>query len=248
MAEQNLLKGAFYGRVGQMVGFKHRDKVAIRSTSNHIVHITANQRRAVRAFEVLCRVSGTISKNLYGYMVLRSNKMLKHNQVAQLLKATVEGGTFDIAKISQVFEPSGLNAISSFTCDIATGEVKVSGTCGSQDPQADGRQVLLFIIDQVGHCLYQQMVRHEDFDISFLFPLERGFAYYAIMLEVDTSGPRPRYCGFTYEGQGALPVVIPPVIYFSRMRDVEYLPPAGGIITANGRALSVSNNTLVYNP
>ena len=248
MAEQNLLKGAFYGRVGGMVGFKHRDKVAIRTTSNHIVHITRNQRRAVRAFEVLNRVSSIISKNLYRYMGLRSAKMLKHNQIAQLLKATVEGGAFDITKIGQTFAPSTLNAITNFTCDIATGVVEVAGTCGSQNPVAEGRHILMFIIDQAGHCLYSEMVLAEHFTHSFLFPLERGFTYYAVMLEVDTSQPRPRYCGFTFETQGALPVVVPPVIYFSRMRDVEYLPPYANILIANGKALTVQGNTLVYNP
>lgn len=248
MAEQNLLKGAFYGRVGEMVGFKHRDKVAIRTTSNHIVHITQNQRRAVRAFEVLNRVSSVISKNLYSYMGLRSAKMLKHNQVAKLLKATVEGGAFDIIKIGQTFAPSTQNAITSFQCDIATGEVQVTGTSGSQNPVAEGRHILMFIIDQVGHCLYSEMVLSEHFTHSFLFPLERGFSYYAVMLEVDTSGARPRYCGFTYETQGALPVVVPPVIYFSRMRDIEYLPPSANILVANGKALSVQGNTLVYKP
>lgn len=246
MARQDLLNGAYHGGLGGTVGFKHRDKKVLRMKANHIVHIGQKQRRAVRAFEVLNRVSSIIAKNLYQYMGLKSNTMLKHNQIAQLLKATVQGGTFDISKIGEVFQPTGENTIETLFADISTALVRVVALTSEPVETDPSKKVFLFLIDQLGHSIYSQFIATQRTEVEFLYPLEQGLQTFAVMLTVDTSGQKPIYKGFTYKAQDPLPVVENGIIYFSRMRNVKTQITAPHKIATNGRGIAYVKPNLVY--
>lgn len=246
MARMDLISGSIEGRLGGIVGQKYKSRNTIRTTSNHIVHIGRKQRKACRAFERLNRISGTIAKHLFRYMGLHKRDMLPHNQVAQLLKATLENNTFNPYKIGDIFTQDANITIDRFTADYATGQVKVALSTTEKLQNEPKIHCLVMIFSELGHNLYSKILTKQTLEISFLYPLEKGLEHYLVTLIVDNREPKPIFRGFTITETQALPVVDGGVLYFSRMRNVQaqYINPHKAL--ANGRGISYNNNTLVY--
>ncbi len=221
MGKLNLLQGSIEGSVGILVGQRYHGKNTLRTKAQHIVHIGRKQRNAVRNFEKLNRVASTISKWLGRYMSLDTTKQLRHNAVAQLLRPTLHDGVFDYSEIGSIFLPTGENEILELVADGATQLIRCVART-SEPVATDNRvHVLLMVCDVLGRSLYSGLVFQNDIDISFSFPLEYDLETYAIMLTVDNRQPRPRYKGFAMRVSDPLPIVEPPIMYSTRMRNTE---------------------------
>lgn len=246
MARMDLISGSLEGRVGGIVGQKYKSRNTIRTTSNHIVHIGQKQRKACRAFERLNRISGTIAKHLFRYMGLHKRDMLPHNQVAQLLKVTLENNTFNPYKLGDIFTQDANITITRFTADYATGQVQVELSTTEELQNEPKVHCLVMIFSELGHNLYSKILAEQTLDIDFLYPIEKGLEHYLVTLIVDNREPKPIFRGFTITETQALPVVDNGILYFSRMRNVQaqYIEPHKAL--ANGRGISYNNNTLVY--
>lgn len=221
MGRLNLLQGSIEGSVGILVGQRYNGKNTLRTKSQHIVHIGRKQRTACRNFEKLNRVSSTISKWLGQYMQLDTRKQLKHNAVAQLLSPTLHDGIFDYSEIATIFKPTGENTISELVADGATQLIRCLAHTDEPVSTDNKVHVLLMVCDVLGRSLYSGLVYQNDIDISFSFPLEYDLETYAIMLTVDNHNPKPLLKGFAMRVSDPLPIVEPPIMYSTRMRNTE---------------------------
>lgn len=102
MAELNLLKAGYQGKLGETNAYEHKGKFIVRATPFSRSPLNEQQKANFNAFTKLNRVSSFLAKNCFQVFNIKNYPAYKHNAIASLLKPALNNGNFDLSKIINI--------------------------------------------------------------------------------------------------------------------------------------------------
>lgn len=102
MAELNLLKSGYQGKLGETNGYEHKGKFIVRATPFSRSPLNKQQKDNFNAFAKLNRVASFWAKNCFESLNIKKYTAYKHNAVASYLKTALNNGDFELDKISEI--------------------------------------------------------------------------------------------------------------------------------------------------
>ncbi len=102
MAELNLLKAGYQGKLGETNGYEHKGKFIVRATPFSRSPLNKQQKENFNAFTKLNRLAGFLSRNCFEVFNIKNYPAYKHNAIASLLKPALNNGNFDLSKIKDL--------------------------------------------------------------------------------------------------------------------------------------------------
>lgn len=174
MAEMNLLKATFIGRLGEVVGQSWKGKPVVKAAVFSKAPPTNAQTRSVRAFECLNRLSSALAKLCWPYLNLSDKKMLRHNAVARWLKPLVKDQQFEPANMLTVV-PQG-NAIEYLVLTLnktsQTGKIVCKKQPSSLSDTAG--KLIAVVFNQIGKVVFTGLEDFSDCSWNFSLSSEPG--------------------------------------------------------------------------
>ena len=167
MAEINLLKAAFTGKLGETYGAKWKGKPVIRAVPFSKAPPTADQTACVRAFEALNRFSSALSRLGFNYLGLSSKNLHKHNAVAKFLKPMIKNHKFEPCNITEIIHPGHSFFINSFALNQALNTASVDIELSPGFVPANDQRVFLIVFNNLGTVFLSRLFIPQNFNVTF---------------------------------------------------------------------------------
>jgi hypothetical protein len=195
MAEMNLLKGSFTGRLGRVCGTTWKGKAVVKASIFSKAPPSNAQTRSVRAFEALNRLSAAIARQGFTYMGLSQKTLLPHNAVAKFLKPLVKNHVFDIANTVEVIKKDGSQVILGFVYNKTTEIATLKIGLGDEYIPLTGTKTFINVFNQYGISFFGELIDTQDYEKSFFMPYSPENEYNAMIFIAE-----PAYKGVFLHG------------------------------------------------
>lgn len=237
MAEINILKSSFNGKLGNVYGASQWGGHYVKAVPFSHAPRNKTQKECFSAFGKLNRFSAGVSKVFFDYMGLSTKKMLKHNAVANFLKPAIEGHSFSIQNIEKVIPHDGTCAIDSFDVDIDTQSIVLTASTSEEVNQEEGRAWFMGVCDSSGKMLAAAVPAGRVNTLKITAPMLDNKSYFGVVFRADPVLNGAKVHGFDSTAQL---IIVNHVWYTSRM------PQSGAYLLAE-LSLKVPNGELTIN-
>lgn len=189
MAEMDLLKANFTGKLGALSGANWKGRPVIKAAPFSKAPPSAIQTNSVRAFECLNRLSSAIAEVAFPYLNLSDKKMLRHNAVAHWLKPLVATHSFEPDDLVSIIpEDDDLNWFS-LILNTHRNDISLKISLGKDYVPITGSREVVIFFDDLGHTYFNECFEPEDYAISFPFLYDHARVYYGLAFLSD---PAPK--------------------------------------------------------
>lgn len=197
MGKLNLLTGSFTGSLGVHYGAKTLSGVSIKARPFSKTPPTKKQTDCVRSFEALNRISSSISKKFWQFLLLSDKTVLKHNAVATWLKVSIENHQFNPSAIGSIIPEDGTASIISmdFNQLIGRGNVIFSLTPPPSIHSAD--RVLCIVFDENGKTYFCEAGIFSQGFITFFGIIPEGRLLYSMIFRSSSLADKRIVHGFS---------------------------------------------------
>jgi hypothetical protein len=199
MAEMNLLKAGFTGRLGQLSGAVVNHKYILKAGVFSKAPPTPRQTNNVRAFEALNRIAGAISKAGFQYLGLTEKNMLRHNAIAKFLKPAIKNHFFEPSLISEVIPADNSLRLVNFSANASKNSVAIALVLDTSYIPPPGSRLFFLIFNQFGQVQYIECAEARDIQktVNVLLNSVFVFSLLAFIAELSPKGRILR--GFVYK-------------------------------------------------
>lgn len=185
MAEMNLLKASFTGKLGATTGAKWKNKNVIKSKIWSKAPPTESQTDNVRAFECLNRISSQIASLGFQYLQLSDKKMLKHNAVSQWLKPVIKNHSFQPQNIEEVIPADGTAKIKTMTYNRQTEVVNLITELSADYIPQQASKMFVLLFNHFGTTFFTDIDEPQSKTFTFHLPNESDMTYYGVIFIAD---------------------------------------------------------------
>jgi len=154
MAEINLLKAGYKGKLGDTTGAQWKDKYTIRSKIWSKAPPTEVQTKNVRAFEKLNRLASGIARTTWNYLPLNDKKMLKHNAVAKWLKPVIRNKKFEPQNAEEIIGSGEQIRIYNFTKNLTSSTLNIKIRTNNNVPDENKKIVTIIFNAETGNVIH----------------------------------------------------------------------------------------------
>lgn len=185
MAELNLLKGSFNGKLGELYGSKQFGNYYAKAIPfSHAPHNT-KQKSSFSAFAKLNRFSSGLAKIFFDYMGINNNGMLKHNAIAKAFKITVKNNVFRFQNLSEIIAMDGTTTTSGIELHYDTNILSASFSTTEEVDKKNNKTWVCFIISNEGEVIVADVPNGTTATITSSKPISPGVGYIAGAFRAD---------------------------------------------------------------
>lgn len=196
----NLIKGDIVRKLGTVYGSRVRGKTVLKAVPFSKAPNTELQTRNVRAFEALNRVSSAISRIYWAFLNLSDKKMLKHNAVAQWLKASISTHVFWPPSFDMAIPRDGTLTVDLFAYNQTTKQLAMQVSRSAPVPPAIFRRFIVLVFDEDGRIYFATSSNLLVFAQSIIIELPPGKTYWLVAFRTDYIGEANFVHGFDHIG------------------------------------------------
>jgi hypothetical protein len=198
MGTLNLLQGSFTGKVGAIVGTRHKSTHIAKAAVFSKAPPTPLQDAALDAFICLNRLSSIIAKKCWDYLGLQATDIHKHNAVARHLKISISNNKWQPELIKYTIPNDKISAIGQTVIDSTNSIATTSITPHSSYTVSAGEKYFLVLLNQMAQ---PQAFSFGDFaEKQFSFPIKYSSDFsYSVLSFIMSPNRKSFYLhGFNY--------------------------------------------------
>lgn len=198
MAELNLLKGSFSGKLGELYGSKQYGNYYAKAIPfSHAPH-SIKQKSSFTAFARLNRFASGITKVFFNYMGIENGDMLKHNAIAKAFKITVKDNVFRLQNLSEIIANDGTTSTSNITLRYNTNILSANFSTTESVDKENNRAWVCFIISNNGEVIIADAPNEATATLTSSKPLSPGVGYIAGAFRADKENGKIKLHGFSF--------------------------------------------------
>lgn len=180
MGTMNLLQGGIKGSVGAHTGLRKHGKNVFKGRIWSKTPPSNLQKRNVRSFESLNRISSAISKEFWQWMGLKQGNMNKHNVVASFFKPIIKDHVFFPPNLQAIIPISDKIGVIDYSIDATTGEMHIQLSANIPGININTQAVIVCCFNSKGYVVYCKKMQSPLLDITFKTQITLDFPYYLI--------------------------------------------------------------------
>lgn len=182
--DTNILKASFRGRLGETYGDVSRGTAKIKAIPFSRSPAKESVKQQCRAFECLNRLASGIARNFFKYLNLSDKKMLRHNAVAQWLKAGISDAEFSFEKIGTVIGVDGSTQIGSCVVNRENGDFTIDAVITSGIiPDGVENAFWVALVDDMGKVIYEVVPKSQGFAYTGVAKLSADRKYFCVAFQ-----------------------------------------------------------------
>lgn len=180
MAEINLLKASFTGKLGETYGAQWKNIPVIRAIPFSKAPPTENQTKNVRAFEKLNRIASAIAQVGFANLGLSAKNLHNHNAVARWLKPAIKNHAFEPSLIEEVI-PKGQDLfLYSFTFNFTTGILSIRLDLSESYIQDLNSYLFIVVFDDLAKVHFSRCIKLNNYQDQIILD-SFGYPVYSLI-------------------------------------------------------------------